>query len=70
MIAGLRKNPEFNKKQGIIQAFDPLIGRWLVGIGAKSVDDEDPESQLWVRQPNIIMLPGGSKGAERDIVII
>ena len=60
-IAGLRKSPELNKLQGIIQAFDPLLGRWLVGIGATSA--EEGGAQLWVREPNLTLLPGGCKAA-------
>ena len=69
MIAGLRKNPEYNKAQGIIQQFDPLIGRWLVGIGAKSVEDDNTQGQLWVRQPNVIIVPG-SRPEDNDIINI
>ena len=67
MIVGLQKRPEYNKTQGIIQDFDPLMLRWLVAVGAKGVDDEDPADLLWVKQANIIRQPGG--GHAKSIVI-
>ena len=57
-ITGLRKCPELNKAQGIIQDFDPLMCRWLVAIGATRVWDDPTEAQLqlvWVRPAHIVL---------------
>ena len=69
MIVGLRKKPEFNKARGIIKDFDPLMLRWLVAIGAKGVEDEDPDDLLWVRQDNLSCQSGGTV-PDNHLVII
>ena len=57
-ITALRKCPEFNKAEGIIQDFDPLMCRWLVALGATRVWEVPADSQLqlvWVRPAHMVL---------------
>ena len=70
-ITGLTRCPEYNKSQGIVTDFDPLMCRWLVSIGGTTLaqEEEDDIPQLWIRPANMIQLATG-QGTQGYIDIV
>ena len=65
-ITALRRCPEYNQAEGIIQEFDPLMCRWLVALGAA-------RQLVWVRPAHMVLMdkaPCDAQQAEDTIEIL